>query len=75
MKGVSMIRVTYRARAYCVGDSNGGDGPICSWERQATMFTTAAEVRSEAQRHVKASGHSVLVDIIDRTDYTPEMTA
>lgn len=73
MKGVSMIRVTFRPRAYCVGASNGGDG--CGWERCGSLAFSAAQVRSEAQHHVKRTGHSVLVDVIDRTDYAPEVTS
>jgi hypothetical protein len=71
VKGVSMIRLTYRPHAHCIGSSADGG---CTWERHATVTVTAATVRSEAQQHVKATGHSVFVDIIDRTDYAPEVT-
>lgn len=70
MKGVSMIRATNGAHAYCIAD---GAERGCSFERHASVFGPSnAEVRNEAQRHVQRTGHSVLVDVVDRTDYAPE---
>jgi hypothetical protein len=67
-----MIRVTFRAHAYCVAEDGGPDGQPCGFDRHATWSVTTAEVRSEAQRHVQRTGHTVLVDVVDRTDYAPE---
>jgi hypothetical protein len=67
-----MIRVTYRAHAYCLGTEGGEDGGPCPFQRQATYALTNAEVRNEAQRHVQRTGHDVRVDVVDRTDYAPE---
>lgn len=72
MKGVSMIRVTLQPHAYCLGTEGGEDGGPCPFQRHGSWTVTAATVRSEAQRHVKDTGHTVLVDILDRTDYAPE---
>lgn len=71
MKGVTMIRFTFYPEARCVGASNGGES--CGWKAQGSLSVTAAAVRAFAQRHVKATGHTVLVDITDRTDYSPEV--
>ena len=68
-----MIRVTYKPHAYCVGSDSEPDREPCGFELQGGHFgLTTAEIRNEAQRHVQRTGHTVFVDIVDRTDYAPE---
>jgi hypothetical protein len=66
MKGVNMIRIALRPHAYCLGDESEDE---CSFTCQGTPAVSPAAVRSEAQAHVKATGHDVIVDVIDRTHY------
>lgn len=61
MKGVTYIRVTFRPEGAC---------PECTWR----YVGLARDVRHAAERHVKDTGHHVRVDIIDRTEYAPEVT-
>ncbi len=71
MKGVSMTRITYRPYAYCLG-TDPGIPPDCTFERRASTTLTVAALRADVQRHVKDTGHTVLVDVVDRTAYRAE---
>lgn len=67
MKGVSMLRVTLRPHAYCVGADPDGRA-ACGFE------WWGAESRSTARQHARDTGHEVFVDVIDRTSYSREVT-
>lgn len=65
MKGVTMIRLSFRPHAYCLGDESG---ETCTFDRSGLSNS----VRAEAQRHVADTGHDVNVDVVDRTHYAPQ---
>ena len=60
-----MIRIVSRPTAACQ-DSG------CLFRSAGGWHTTATTVRNDAQRHVRATGHTVLVTITDATEYGPE---
>jgi hypothetical protein len=66
VKGVTYIRITFQPEGAC---------PECTWRCTAGAWYTARDVRTRAQQHVKDTGHRVRVDIIDRTEYEPEVTS
>ena len=69
MKGVSMIRLTYTPAAVCTEEA-------CGWRPGLVMGTRpGARLRALAERHVAESGHVVVVDILDRTEYAPDGAA
>lgn len=62
---VTYIRVKMKPHAAC---QHLG----CGWQAHASYFgLTPARVRTEAQRHVRDTGHHVEVEIRDITRYEP----
>ena len=68
-----MIRLKYRPHAYCVGAVVDGEkAELCTFNSHGTLFTGPLAVRAAAERHVMQTGHEVWVDVVDRTEYTPQ---
>jgi hypothetical protein len=69
---VAVHRMRFLAHAYCLGADGGEDGGPCPFQRQATPSYPEAQVLAEAERHVaETTGHTVLIDVVDRTAVEP----
>lgn len=70
MKGVTEIRVKFRAHAYCL-EEDPEKATGCGWDEWAG-FRADSTVRADARQHVMTTGHQVFVDVVDRTSYERE---
>ena len=64
MKGVTFFRVKFNPVAKCQEET-------CDWPRRRGA---GPDARREAQHHVRDTGHEVVVDVLDRTSYSPDGT-
>lgn len=67
-KGVLYIRAKHTPFAACTLDTCGWSYPL----PYSFLRAPAVTIRAHAERHVAQTGHTVNVDILDRTNYYPQ---